>query len=126
MPIAFLTLICGIILNQYLGILNNSYTISMRESPLSQQYKVFIGTHVLDIVTIFEKDIANLASKERTIVELQETFDDLNEIIKRRTKRKIILETLIRALKKYKGVSDEDKDNQEVEEENDDSNETDE
>lgn len=119
MPIGFPTLICGMIHSQHPGILNNLDIVSEMESLLSLHYKLFIGTHVLDIVTISRKKATNLASKERTIAELQETCDDLINITKRSSERKIILKNLMRALKEDKDVIDEDKNNKDAEEEND-------
>ncbi|XP_058774636.1 uncharacterized protein LOC131648922 [Vicia villosa] len=49
-PIAFPSLLCGIILNQYPNILNEHDTVCKRESPLAFHYKLFQGTHVPDIV----------------------------------------------------------------------------
>ncbi|XP_058784622.1 uncharacterized protein LOC131659450 [Vicia villosa] len=119
MPIASPTLICAIIFSQHIGIMNNAYIVSKSESPLYLHYKLFIGTHVPDIVTTSGKEVANLASKEETIAELQETCKELNEIIKTCTGRKIRLENLIRSLDQDKGVTDRDEDNQEAKEEND-------
>ncbi|XP_058732716.1 uncharacterized protein LOC131604282 [Vicia villosa] len=49
-PIVFPSIISGIILNQYLNILNENVSICKRESTLSFHYKLFQGTHILDIV----------------------------------------------------------------------------
>lgn len=46
MPIAFPTLICGIMFNQYPRIMNDTNTTSKRESLLSLYYKLFIGTYM--------------------------------------------------------------------------------
>ncbi|XP_058753203.1 uncharacterized protein LOC131626405 [Vicia villosa] len=48
--IAFPSLICGIILNQYPEILVETNSICKRESVLSFHYKLFQGTHAPDIV----------------------------------------------------------------------------
>jgi len=50
MPIAFPSLICGVILSQHPGIFSNSDVASKRESSLTLHYKMFVGTHVPNIV----------------------------------------------------------------------------
>ncbi|XP_058784336.1 uncharacterized protein LOC131659118 [Vicia villosa] len=49
-PIAFPSLLFGIILDQYPNILNEHDVVSKRESPLAFHYKLFQGKHVPDIV----------------------------------------------------------------------------
>ncbi|MCI61111.1 envelope-like protein, partial [Trifolium medium] len=51
MPIAFLTLLCGIILSQHPGILAKGDIPYTRKSPLSLDYRLFEGEHVADIAT---------------------------------------------------------------------------
>ncbi|XP_058750459.1 uncharacterized protein LOC131623467 [Vicia villosa] len=50
-PIAFPSIICGIIVNQYPNILSENDDVCKRESALSFHYKLFQGTHGPDIVT---------------------------------------------------------------------------
>ncbi|XP_058746375.1 uncharacterized protein LOC131619279 [Vicia villosa] len=81
MPIAFPSLICGVVLNQHPGIL------------LSTD-----GTckHVVDLVlTSAEKKTSTTAD---TILVLKETCKDLDEIIATSTKRKLDIERLIKSL----------------------------
>ncbi|XP_058746561.1 uncharacterized protein LOC131619489 [Vicia villosa] len=49
-PIAFPSLLCGIILDQYPNILNEHDVVCKRESPLAFHYKLFQGKHVPDIL----------------------------------------------------------------------------
>ncbi|MCI86712.1 envelope-like protein, partial [Trifolium medium] len=51
MPIAFLTLLCGIILSQHPGIFVKSDIPRTRKSPLSVDYRLFEGEHAADIAT---------------------------------------------------------------------------
>ncbi|KAH1188145.1 hypothetical protein GmHk_U059978 [Glycine max] len=51
LPIAFPTVLCGIMLSQHPNILNYTDSVMKRESPLSLHYKLFEGTHVPDIVS---------------------------------------------------------------------------
>jgi len=46
MPIAFPSIIYGVILSQYPGILVSGDVASNRESPISLHYKLFAATHV--------------------------------------------------------------------------------
>ncbi|XP_050876846.1 uncharacterized protein LOC127080572 [Lathyrus oleraceus] len=55
MPICFPSLIYGIILKQYPGILLPIDSVKKRDSPLSIHYKLFAGTHVPDIVMTSSK-----------------------------------------------------------------------
>ncbi|XP_050916169.1 uncharacterized protein LOC127131282 [Lathyrus oleraceus] len=48
-PIAFPSLICGIVLNQFPNILIENDFVKRRESPLAFNYKLFLGKHVPDI-----------------------------------------------------------------------------
>ncbi|XP_050916191.1 uncharacterized protein LOC127131307 [Lathyrus oleraceus] len=49
-PIAFPSLICGIVLNQFPNILTENDSVKKRDSPMSFNHKMFLGTHVPDIV----------------------------------------------------------------------------
>lgn len=98
MPIAFPSLICGIILNQDPGILNSVDAASKRESPLSLHYILFTETHVLDIILTSSKESASSTSKDGLIAELKDTYKALDDIIKTCTKSNIGLERLIKYL----------------------------
>ncbi|XP_050876264.1 uncharacterized protein LOC127079959 [Lathyrus oleraceus] len=80
MPICFPSLICGIILNQHPGILFPINSVKKNESPLSFHYKLFVGTHVPDIV------------------QLKETCKESEDSIRFSTATKIYLEKLMKAL----------------------------
>ncbi|KAL5142311.1 Monocopper oxidase-like protein SKU5 [Glycine soja] len=74
LPIAFPTVLCGIMLSQHPNILNNIDSVMKRESPLSLHYKLFEGTHVPDIVSTSGKAAASGAvSKDALIAELKDT-----------------------------------------------------
>ncbi|XP_050915153.1 uncharacterized protein LOC127130132 [Lathyrus oleraceus] len=98
MPIAFCSLICGIILSQHPGILNSVDVASKRESPFSLHYMLFAWTHVLDIVLTSDKESVGSTSGAGLIIELKDTCKALDDIIKTFTKRKIRLERLIKSL----------------------------
>ncbi|XP_050876128.1 uncharacterized protein LOC127079804 [Lathyrus oleraceus] len=49
-PIAFPSLICGIVLNQFPNILTENDSVKKRDSHMSFNHKLFLGTHVPDIV----------------------------------------------------------------------------
>ncbi|XP_058767280.1 uncharacterized protein LOC131640946 [Vicia villosa] len=92
-PIAFPSLLCGIILTQYPNILNEHDVVCKRESPLAFIYKLFQGTHVPDIVmTSAETSKSGAsASKAKVIAMLNETCKELEA-------RKISLEKMISTL----------------------------
>ncbi|KAL5165618.1 hypothetical protein HKD37_18G050721 [Glycine soja] len=99
LPIAFPTVLCGIMLSQHPNILNNIDSVKKRESPLSLHYKLFEGTHVLDIVSTSGKAAASGAvSKDDLIAELKDTCKVLEATIKANTEKKMELERLIKRL----------------------------
>ncbi|KAH1214977.1 hypothetical protein GmHk_13G036225 [Glycine max] len=99
LPIAFPTVLCGIMLSQHPNILNNIDSVMKRESPLSLHYKLFEGTHVPDIVSTSGKAAASGAvSKDALIAELKDTCKVLEATIKATTKKKMELERLIERL----------------------------
>lgn len=100
MTIAFPYLIYGIILSQHHDILVSSDATSKREFPLSLHYRLFAGTHVPDIIVTSSKDAASSTSRAGIIIELKDTYKALYETIKSCTKKKIKLESLIKALPK--------------------------
>lgn len=98
MPIAFPSLICGIILSQHPDILVNSNVASKRGSLLSLHYRLFAGTHVSDIIMTSGKDVTSSTSRVGNIIELKDTCKALDETIKSCTEKKIRLVSLIKAL----------------------------
>ncbi|XP_050909132.1 uncharacterized protein LOC127122900 [Lathyrus oleraceus] len=101
LPISFPSMICGIILNQYPGILCSNDLPSRRKPALSVHYKLFEGSHVEDI--ILTSAMKRPASKVGAIVELKKTYKELGEGIRITTTRKQSLEALIASLKQAKG-----------------------
>ncbi|XP_058733043.1 uncharacterized protein LOC131604629 [Vicia villosa] len=98
-PIAFPSIICGIILNQYPNILSENDFVCKRESALSFHYKLFQGTHVPDIVTTSagtSKD-STPTGKIVVIAMLRETCKELES-------RKLTLKKLISSLEMEEGV----------------------
>ncbi|KAL5172956.1 hypothetical protein HKD37_16G045606 [Glycine soja] len=99
LPIAFPTVLCGIMLSQHPNILNYTDSVMKRESPLSLHYKLFEGTHVPDIVSTSGKAAASGAvSKDALIAELKDTCKVLEATIKANTEKKMELERLIKRL----------------------------
>ncbi|XP_050897395.1 uncharacterized protein LOC127104245 [Lathyrus oleraceus] len=74
-PIAFPSLICGIVLNQFPNILTENDSVKKRDSPLSFNHKLFLGTHVPDIaMTTGETSrVSNQPGKAAIIAMLKET-----------------------------------------------------
>ncbi|KAL5156393.1 hypothetical protein HKD37_U058577 [Glycine soja] len=106
LPIAFPTVLCGIMLSQHPNILNYSDSVMKRESPLSLHYKLFEGTHVPDIVSTSGKAAASGAvSKDALIAELKDTCKVLEATIKATTEKKMELERLIKRLSES-GIDD--------------------
>ncbi|KAH1232854.1 hypothetical protein GmHk_09G025429 [Glycine max] len=106
LPIAFPTVLCGIMLSQHPNILNYIDSVMKRESPLSLHYKLFEGTHVPDIVSTSGKAAASGAvSKDALIAELKDTCKVLEATIKATTEKKMELERLIKRLSES-GIDD--------------------
>ncbi|KAH1266185.1 hypothetical protein GmHk_01G001731 [Glycine max] len=106
LPIAFPTVLCGIMLSQHPNILNYTDSVMKRESPLSLHYKLFEGTHVPDIVSTSGKAAASGAvSKDALIAELKDTCKVLEATIKATTEKKMELERLINRLSES-GIND--------------------
>ncbi|XP_050909679.1 uncharacterized protein LOC127123512 [Lathyrus oleraceus] len=89
-PIAFPSLICGIVLNQFPNILTENEFVKRRESPLAFNYKLFLGKHVPDIAmtTGETSSVCNQPGKVAVIAILRETCKELEA-------RKLTLENLI-------------------------------
>ncbi|KAH1205341.1 hypothetical protein GmHk_16G046073 [Glycine max] len=108
LPIAFPTVLCGIMLSQHPNMLNYTDSVIKRESPLSLHYKLFEGTHVPDIVSTSGKAAASGAvSKDALIAELKDTCKVLEATIKASTEKKMELERLITRLSES-GIDDEE------------------
>ncbi|XP_050896231.1 uncharacterized protein LOC127102965 [Lathyrus oleraceus] len=101
LPIAFPSMICGIILNQHPGILCSNNLPSRRKPALSVHYKLFEGSHVEDIV--MTSAMRRPVSKVGAIVELKETCKELGEGIRVAIARKQSLEALIESLEQAEG-----------------------
>jgi hypothetical protein len=98
LPIAFPSIICGIILSQQPGILNTSDMPSRRKPPLSIHYKLFEGRHVNDVVMTSAR--REHASQGSLIDQLKETCKELDNGMRVAKERKEALEVLIRSLEK--------------------------
>ncbi|PNY13323.1 envelope-like protein [Trifolium pratense] len=79
MPIAFPTLICGIILSQHLDICIAADVPCAREANLSLNYRLFKGSHAADIVGPSGKKSSDTLSKQQMIADLKATSKDLEE-----------------------------------------------
>ncbi|XP_058725982.1 uncharacterized protein LOC131597294 [Vicia villosa] len=102
-PIAFPSLICGIILNQFPNILNDKDSVCKRASPLLFHHKLLQGTHFPDVVTTSagpSKD-STTTSKAAMIAMLRETCKELES-------RKLALEKLISSLETDEGAKSAD------------------
>ena len=105
LPIAFPSLLCGIILSQHPGILVSTDVPSKRESPLSLSYRLFEGTHVADIVMTSGKEAGSSStSKSHLIAELEDTCRALDETIRVSSEKKVRIEMLIKALAEEEDV----------------------
>ena len=98
LPIAFPSLICGIILRQYPGILTDKDSVCKRDSALSFHYKLFHGSHVPDIVMTSAGTSENSRpiNKSTLIAELKETCKEL-------ANRKLKLQKIIQMLEQDGG-----------------------
>ncbi|XP_050915928.1 uncharacterized protein LOC127131027 [Lathyrus oleraceus] len=97
-PIAFHSLIYGIVLNQFPNILTENDSVKKRDSPLYFNHKLFLGTHVPDIVMTSGETsrVSNHPGKVAVIAMLKETCRELEA-------RKLNLEKLISSLEMTKG-----------------------
>ncbi|XP_050908902.1 uncharacterized protein LOC127122644 [Lathyrus oleraceus] len=101
LPIAFPSMICGIILSQHPGILSTNDLPSRRKPALSIHYKLFEDSHVEDI--IITSAMKKPTSKGGLIVELKEMCKELGAGIRVATTRKESLESLIVSLERVEG-----------------------
>ncbi|XP_058762484.1 uncharacterized protein LOC131635869 [Vicia villosa] len=112
-PIAFPSIICGIIVNQDPNILSENDYVCKRESAISFHYKLFQGTHVPDIVAT-----STGTSKDNTTTRKADVIAMLRETCKELESRKLALERLISSLEMDEGAefADANKDEQGEEE----------
>ncbi|XP_058782077.1 uncharacterized protein LOC131656360 [Vicia villosa] len=89
LPIAFPSLICGIILKQHPGILKSKDSVCKRESALSFHYKLLQRSD--DITSAGTSQPSKSVNKALLIAELKETCQELDN-------RKLKLEKLIQSL----------------------------
>ncbi|XP_058725995.1 uncharacterized protein LOC131597307 [Vicia villosa] len=104
-PIAFPSLICGIILKQFPNILTEKYSVCKRASPLIFHHKLFQGTHVYDVNTTSAGP-----SKESTIMSKAAMIDMLRETCKELESRKLALERLISSFETSESAKSADTD----------------
>jgi hypothetical protein len=80
-PIAFPSLLCGIIIDQYPDILVEKDSVCKRAPALGFHYKLFQGTHVPDIVmtSVETSNVKTNSKKADVIVVLRETCRELEE-----------------------------------------------
>ncbi|XP_050919703.1 uncharacterized protein LOC127137275 [Lathyrus oleraceus] len=97
-PIASPSLICGIVLNQFPNILTENDSVKKRDSRMSFNHKMFLGTHVPDIVMTSGETsrVSNQPGKAAVIAILKETCRELEA-------RKLKLEKLISSLEMTEG-----------------------
>ncbi|XP_050908452.1 uncharacterized protein LOC127122089 [Lathyrus oleraceus] len=97
-PIAFLSLICGIVLNQFPNILTENDSVKKRDNPMSFNHKLFLGTHVPDVVmtTGETSRVSSQPGKAVVIAMLKETCRELDA-------SKLKLEKLINTLEMTEG-----------------------
>ncbi|XP_058760899.1 uncharacterized protein LOC131634269 [Vicia villosa] len=104
-PIAFPSLICGIILNQFPNILTDKDSVCKRASPIIFHHKLFQGTHVHDVNTTSAGP-----SKESTIMSKTAMIAMLRETCKELESRKLALERLISSLETSENAKSADAD----------------
>ncbi|XP_050897173.1 uncharacterized protein LOC127103989 [Lathyrus oleraceus] len=97
-PIAFPSLICGIVLNQFPNILTENDSMKRRDSPLAFNHKLFLGKHVPDIAmaTGETSSVCKQPGKADVIAILKETCKELEAL-------KLTLENLIIKLEMTEG-----------------------
>ena len=105
MPIAFPSLICGIILNKHPGILSGNDVVCKRESALILHFKLFLGKHVPDIV-LTSAHGEKTSTKDEMINELKEACKELDDVIRVSSTRKLTFEKMIKDLQKHGNLDD--------------------
>ncbi|XP_050918943.1 uncharacterized protein LOC127136430 [Lathyrus oleraceus] len=116
MPIAFPSLVYGVIMSQHPSILINSNSTCKRDPPLSLHYKLFTGKHVPNIVMTFGQTPTRPTNRICILAKLKDSCKTLDETIKTCTERKSKIKMLIKALSEEEG--DLESDGTDEEEEN--------
>ncbi|KAK2368095.1 hypothetical protein QL285_081323 [Trifolium repens] len=104
LPIAFPCLISGMILRQFPNILYPEESPNKKPPVLSYDYKLFVGSHVPDIVFSKGKEAAEASSslpranKKDVLAELMQISKTLGETIKTSTARKQHVDNLIKSI----------------------------
>jgi hypothetical protein len=104
LPIAFPCLITGMILRQFPNILYPEDSPNKKPHVLSYDYKLFVGSHVPDIVFSKGKEAGEAsgslprANKDDVLAELMEISKTLGETIKTSTTRKAHVDNLIKSI----------------------------
>ncbi|XP_050914826.1 uncharacterized protein LOC127129746 [Lathyrus oleraceus] len=98
MPIAFPSLICGVIQSQHPGVLINSDDTCKRDPPLLLHYRLFTRKHVPDIVMTSRQTPSRPTNRTCILTELKDTCKTLDETINSYIKRKSKIEILIKAM----------------------------
>ncbi|XP_045798482.1 uncharacterized protein LOC123892674 [Trifolium pratense] len=101
MPIAFPTLICGIILSQHPDICTNSDVPVSRPSALTMDFRLLEGTHAADIAVASLKKPAAGMTKRQMIANLREVSKMLGE-------KKELVDGVIQALELEQSQANED------------------
>ncbi|XP_045807644.1 uncharacterized protein LOC123901690 [Trifolium pratense] len=101
MPIAFPTLICGIILSQHPDICTNSDVPVSRPSALTMDFRLLEGKHAADIAVASLKTPAVGMTKRQMIANLREVSNMLGE-------KKELIDGVIQALELEQSQANED------------------
>lgn len=124
LPIAFPCLISGIIFNQHPNIVNTTETPNKKAGPLTLNYRLFVGTHVPDIVVkkhqveaiVGDYSPVSITTIKDVLLDLIEVSKALQETITASTIRKKNVDGFIKMLTKEKEVEGEKKTDSEEEE----------
>ncbi|KAK2382566.1 hypothetical protein QL285_070091 [Trifolium repens] len=125
LPIAFPCLISGMILRQFPNILYPEDSPNKKPPVLSYDYKLFVGSHVPDIVFSKGKEAGEAsgsmprANKKDVLAELMQISKTLGETMKTTTARKQHVDNLIKSIQDADAEgeeNDEDGDGEEAEE----------
>ncbi|WJX65115.1 hypothetical protein P8452_49812 [Trifolium repens] len=99
LPIAFPTLLTGIILDQQPGILSAADVTKKRESPLTLHFKLFESRHVADLVGASAPTSApTAASTDTGLMSKKEIVAALKDTCRYLEERKALFERMILAL----------------------------
>lgn len=100
MPIAFPSLICGVILSQHPNILINSDSTCKTDPPVLLHYRLFTGKYVPDIVMTSGHTSSRSTDRTNILTDMKNTCKTLDDTIHNYTERKCKIEMLIKALSK--------------------------